>query len=103
MEEEIPSEFAAWEPQALNLPQGIKQSVAVFNGVEQIETDTGKDAEQSVLQSQNAGIHLTAEGNAEELITAGYMLGASCSALADYNTIHAKENSRVALTLSYRS
>ena len=59
VEEEIPGEFAAWEPQALNLPQGIKQNTAAFDGAEQIETGMGKDAEQFVLQNQNAGIHLT--------------------------------------------
>lgn len=103
VEEEIPGEFAAWEPQALNLPQGIAQNTAAFNGAEQIETGMGKDAEQFVLQNQNAGIHLTAEGSTEEPITAEYVLDATCPALADYNTIYAKENSSVTLVLSYRS
>lgn len=103
VEEEIPGEFAAWEKQALSLPQGVTEQANAFDGADTIETGMGKDAEQFVLQNRNTEIHLVAEGKTEEPIVAEYVLGASSPVLADYNTIYAKENSSVTLVLSYRS
>lgn len=102
--EEIPGLFVPQET-ALQLPQGVTSSPTAFDGADDIATGMGKDAEIFVTENRSAGIHLTVEAGVkvEEPFFIDYTLGEACSALADYNTIYAKENSRVTVVIDYRS
>lgn len=102
--EEIPGPFVPQEA-ALQLPQGVTALPTAFSGADDIATGMGKDAEEFVKENRSAGIHLTVEAGAKatEPLFLDYTLGKTNAALADYNTIYAKENSKITLVIDYRS
>ena len=105
LEEEIRELSPLPERQALSLPGGVTLAGGAFAEAAEIASGMGTQAEAFVTESRNAGRFLQTEPGAKvrEPVFLDYVLDAHTPALADYNTILARENSELTVVMRYRS